>query len=296
MFPSTVAPSRVCGFERSAAVLNFSSAEGAEPAGIASASAVSAAASAASARSTAGRRGTAGMWPTLGPLPGEDKIEKRRTLRARKMFLSVHRWVACAEHEAEGGQFAAETCARPRTGCNGGECAEAEQVFEAQRAAIPDPADGPEGLLGEEQLGVGELGAQLGAVVAAAVVDDGHHRQVAHVPARRLDPEAPVLLLGVEEEALVEAADLVERLAAHREEGPDQPVHRTLVPAVCVDRVDEPEAADRAQPREVERLDELPQGGGETPRGRLQRAVRRPVDHAGRAHGGGPGEGPDPIV
>src|SRR5918999_3927340 len=136
MFPSTVAPSRVCAFERSAAVLNFSSAEGAEPAGIASASAVSAAASAASARSTAGRRRTAGMWPTLGSPSGEDKMEKRRTLGADKMFLSVHRWVARAEHEAEGGQFAAETRARPRTGCKRGECAEAEQVLEAQRAAV----------------------------------------------------------------------------------------------------------------------------------------------------------------
>src|SRR5207245_2685155 len=46
------------------------------------------------------------------------------------------------------------------------------------------------------------------------VVDDGYFRQVVHLPARLLQAELEIDLFGVEEEALVEEPDLLERLAS----------------------------------------------------------------------------------
>ena len=56
--------------------------------------------------------------------------------------------------------------------------------------------------------------------VLGRVVQNRHLRQVPDLPASRLDPAAEIGLLGVHEEALVEAAGALERLAAGEHERP----------------------------------------------------------------------------
>ena len=55
-------------------------------------------------------------------------------------------------------------------------------------------------------------------------MDDGHGREVLRPPARAAQTAAEVRLLRVDEELLVEEADLVERLAAEEERGRHGPV------------------------------------------------------------------------
>src|SRR5262245_12175258 len=82
------------------------------------------------------------------------------------------------------------------------------------------------------------------------VVDDGRLGEVVHVPAGVAQAELQVHLFGVEEELLVEQADLVERLAAEDECGPHHPVDRVRAGAV---RLLDPQLPHRQQ---AERADE----------------------------------------
>src|ERR1039458_730024 len=58
----------------------------------------------------------------------------------------------------------------------------------------------------------------------AVVVKDRHLRQVSYLPARGLDSAAEVGLVAVHEEALVEAAGALERLATGEHERAARPV------------------------------------------------------------------------
>src|SRR5206468_9910328 len=58
------------------------------------------------------------------------------------------------------------------------------------------------------------------------VVNNGHCREVAHVPAGTPEPQTEVDLLEIEEEVLVEEPDLVERLAPEEERSPQHPIDR----------------------------------------------------------------------
>ena len=56
----------------------------------------------------------------------------------------------------------------------------------------------------------------------------GHHREMAYLPSCTAAPVAPVGLLRVEEETLVQSSDLFQDLAADNQEGAHEPVGRGL--------------------------------------------------------------------
>ena len=76
----------------------------------------------------------------------------------------------------------------------------------------------------EEQLRVAALCHQVRRGRARRVVRDAHARQMPDPPAGPMEAVAPVDLLGVQEEALVQASDGLDRLAARDQERTDQPV------------------------------------------------------------------------
>src|SRR5579862_1205051 len=76
------------------------------------------------------------------------------------------------------------------------------------------------------------------------VMDDGDGREELRAPARVAEAPAQVRLLRVDEEALVEDADLVERLATDEERRRHRPVD---VARRGSSRLDDPGAAEREQ-------------------------------------------------
>ena len=76
------------------------------------------------------------------------------------------------------------------------------------------------------------------------VVHDGDLREVLRPPSRAAQAPRQVRLLGVDEELLVEEADLVERLTADQERGSHGPVD---VACLAPSRLEDPGAAEREQ-------------------------------------------------
>src|ERR1700759_5127396 len=97
-------------------------------------------------------------------------------------------------------------------------------MAQSQSAADLKAASSTEMLLGEQFAGVGKLGHEVAAIPSAGMVDDGHDREMTDVPTFLPEAVGPTPLLGVEEEALVQAAARDDAPPASNEKGSDQPV------------------------------------------------------------------------
>ena len=129
------------------------------------------------------------------------------------------------------------------------------------------------------------------ARAALPVVEDRQRRQVDDLPARPPDPQAEVDLLGVDEEPLVEAAGVRDRLAADEHERADRPVALELrVVAVEAHLALAEPARPVRKPLEAERVAERARDAREPPHRRLHGAVRPELAHAGEADLGPPVE------
>ena len=101
------------------------------------------------------------------------------------------------------------------------------------------------------------LQSRVGRPVGVAVVEDRHRGAVDDLPTGPPHPQAEVDLFGVKEEALVEAADRVERLAPGEQERADRPVALELVVVALEPQLALAEPVRTArQPLEAERVAE----------------------------------------
>src|SRR3954466_2574616 len=119
------------------------------------------------------------------------------------------------------------------------------------------------------------------------MVNDGHGRQMANAPARTLETQTEIGLLGVDEEPFIEQARAQKGLATHEHERTGRPVaigFPVVAPGIEL-ALPEPTIADRPE-LGVEGIAERAAEAREVANGRPQGPVTRHLSHTDEPEGG----------